>query len=107
MSAMGAPEWAAGMTGEILGGAGSQMALNAVSRPVADPEPNQEPNPQLAQYMQLQQMQAAAEHQRYRNQINLAYAKNYSDPTVIIHKNPSQDMDTAYRVLSQKTNYSL
>ena len=106
---MGSPEWAANMTGNIVGQAGSTLVSNAFARPIADPETNEEPHPQLAQYMELQRMQAAIEQQRYNNQINLAYAKNYSPPnkTTIVHKNPSAEMETVYRILTQTPKYSL
>lgn len=105
MSAMGAPEWAANMTGSILGSAGAALATQAMTRNIPEPEPHQAPHPHLVQLMQLQQMQAAAEQQRYNNQINLAYAKNYNPPSVIVHKNPSADMETIYNMINPRVSY--
>lgn len=105
MEAMGAPKWAANTTGAILGGAGAQLVSQAVSRPIAEPEPHEAPNPQLAEYRQLQQINADMENQRYQNQIQLAYARNFRMPTVIEHRNPSADLETMHRVLTQMPRY--
>lgn len=105
MEAVGAPPWAANMTGGIVGGASANLISQAVSRSIPEPEPHQAPHPHLSQMIELQRMHAAAEHQRYANEINLAYAKNYRDPTVMVHKNPSAEMETAYRILTYAPSY--
>ena len=99
--AMGAPEWAANMAGSIVGGAGASVVSDRIANQIADPEPHQAPQANLAQYMELQKMHAAMENERYKNEINLAYAKNYRDPTVLIHKNPSADIESVSRMLSK------
>lgn len=106
MEAMGAPGWAANMTGGILGSAGAGIISQAAARNIPDPEPAEAPHPHLSQLMELQRMQAASEQQRYHNQINLAYAKNYNPPSVIIHKNPSADTDTLYRMMNPNVRYA-
>jgi hypothetical protein len=105
MEAIGAPGWAANMTGAVVGGTGANLVSQAVSRSITEPEPAEAPHPHLSQLMELQRMEAAAEQQRYNNQINYAYAKNYRDPAVIIHKNPSAEMETAYRILTHSPAY--
>jgi hypothetical protein len=106
MQALGAPAWAANTTGQILGGAGAQMLSHAVSRPIT-PEPQQAMNPDLAQYMQIQQMNAAIEQQRYDNEIKLAMAKNYHPPSrsTVVHQNPSGDIQSVLGALSYSPKY--
>lgn len=102
LSAMGAPKWAAQTTGSMLGAAGTQLLTTPIT-----PELQKRPNPELAQYMELQKFNAALEQQRYNNSINLAYARNYNPPSTstIVHKNPSADLDTAYRILNPNIRY--
>lgn len=106
LEAIGAPAWAANTSGQILGSAGAHMVSQAVSRPIV-PEPQKEMNPQLAQYMQLQQFHAALEQQRYNNEIKLAMAKNYNPPSTstVIHKNPSSELQSVLSALNSSVNY--
>lgn len=106
LQAVGVPSWAANATGTLTGTLGGAAATQAVSRPIVDPEIHQEPHPQLAQYMQLQRMEAEMEQQRYNNQIQLAYARNYSPPTTIVHKNPSAEFETSYRMVNPNVRYA-
>ena len=55
---------------------------------------------------QQQQFYAEQEQQRYNNEINLALAKNYHNPTTtVVHKNPSAEFDTIQRMLNPSVNY--
>lgn len=100
MRAMGVPDWAAQTAGQVAGVVGAQKVSSAIT-----PEPQQQPQVQGIQFEQLQQMNAAAEQQRYHNEINLALAKNYSHPSTIIHKNPSADLQNIANLLSMKVQY--
>jgi hypothetical protein len=85
----------AGLGGALI----AAPVTNVISQAIA-PEPQHSFQTPYNQLAQMQQMQAAAEQQRYNNEINLALAKNYSAPTQIIHKNPSADLQTMYNVVS-------
>lgn len=109
MKAAGIPSFVARPTSSMLGAAGIyhiQQALgNQRQQQFIDPEPHQAGNPSLDQYRQLQAMQMEEENQRYKNQIALAYAKNYSFPTRIVHTNPSADLSTIQNAMNQKVSY--
>ena len=106
MRTVGIPGVVARPVSSMLGSAGLYHAQQGMGgqRPI-DPEPHQAGNPSLDQYRQLQAMQMEAENQSYKNQIALAYAKNYSFPTRIVHSNPSADLSTLQGALNQRVNY--
>lgn len=102
LQAMGVPKVAAQAAGQVTGTLGAhQFARNII------PEPMQQAQyqPHLAEYMQLQQLNADLEQQRYNNQINLALAKNYHSPTIITHRNPSADLQTIQALLNPRVQY--
>lgn len=119
MESIGAPQWAAQMTGGILGSAGASVVSQGgpvmhnmpasqtvqLESPMAFPQQQQMADPRLAQLMELQRMQDESMQKHYNGQINLAYAKNYKPPAVIIHKNPSADTETIYRTLNPNVGY--
>lgn len=95
LKAAGVNPMIAGLGGSLVAAPLTQMVSQAIA-----PEPKHAYQAEYNQLMQFQQMQAAEEQQRYDNQINLALAKNYSAPTQIIHKNPSAELETMYRLTS-------
>jgi hypothetical protein len=95
LKAAGVNPMIAGLGGSLVAAPLTHMVSQAIT-----PEPQQAYQSEYNQLMQFQQMQAAAEQQHYNNQINLALAKNYSAPTQIIHKNPSAELETMYRLTS-------
>jgi hypothetical protein len=116
MKAMGIPGIAAESAGSILGGAGAQVVSQAINQglhgktqpisQVVAPEPGDQLSPDVAQFAQLQKIQAAMEQQRYNNEINLALAKNYHAPsTTVVHKNPSAELQTIYGMLNPNVRY--
>lgn len=116
MKAMGIPGIAAESAGSILGGAGAQIASQALSQglhgkgqPVSRsvvPEMHEQYQPSGQMHMQMQQMSADQEQQRYNNEINLALAKNYHNPvTTVIHRNPSADLQNILKAMTPSTSY--
>ena len=95
MTALGVPNSVATLTGQIA----ATPLSNAVSN-IITPESHQQPYASGNDLMQMQQYHADLEQQRYNNEIALAMAKNYRTPTEIVHRNPSADLETMYRVMS-------
>jgi hypothetical protein len=69
------------------------------------PETHNQEHSNSHELMQMQQMHAELEQQRYSNEINLALAKNYHAPTEIVHRNPSADLQTAYNIMTPNVSY--
>jgi hypothetical protein len=116
MKALGIPSIAAESAGSILGGAGAQIVSRTVNQgvhgrgyPVSEsvvPEVQQQYQNSGQVHMQLQQMAADQEQQRYNNEINLARAKNYHAPaTTVVHKNPSADFENMLKMMAPKARY--
>ena len=95
LKAAGVNPMIAGLGGSLVAAPLTQMVSQAIS-----PEPQQAYQTEYSQLIQAQQLHASEEQQRYNNEINLALAKNYSTPTQIIHKNPSAELETMYRLTS-------
>ena len=88
LEVMGAPQIGSTMAGNILGSVAANRLVNRI-----EPEIVQEGNPDFHQLYAMQKMQAEAEQQRVNNQIQLAYARNYSPPSFIYHhstRDPSE-----------------
>lgn len=102
LQAMGVPKVVAQAAGQVAGTMGSHQLSRIIT-----PEPNKQSQyqPQLAEFMQLQHMNAEMERQRYNNEINLALAKNFHSPTVITHRNPSADLQTIQALLNPRVQY--
>ena len=100
MQTLGAPEWAADMTSQMLAGPAAHAITNSIT-----PETTQQPYNTGHELLQMQQMHADLEQQRYNNEINLSIAKNYRAPTQIIHRNPSADIQTMYNMLNTNVRY--
>lgn len=99
--AMGVPKTAANVTGSVAGVLGS----NLLSRPI-DPEPNDQPQAYGQNFAAIQHFNAQQEQQRYNNEIALALAKNYHNPTTtIIHKNPSAEYEALQKMLGASHRY--
>jgi len=95
MEALGVPASVANLTGQIAATPLSHAVSNIIT-----PESHQQPYASGNDLMQMQQYHADLEQQRYNNEIALAMAKNYRAPTEIVHRNPSADLDTMYRIVS-------
>lgn len=95
MEAFGVPASVANLTGQIA----ATPLSNAVSN-IITPEPHQQPYSSGNDLMQMQQYHADLEQQRYNNEISLAIARNYKSPTEIVHRNPSADLETMYKIMS-------
>ena len=100
LEAMGMPQWASQATGQVVGAVGAQSLSQTIT-----PEVTQQPMTHVTELMQLQQLEAAQEDQRVKNQIALAYARNYNPPSRIIHENPSQNLATVHAILNPKVGY--
>jgi hypothetical protein len=101
LSAMGVPHVAAGPIGEAAGMLGAHLLSRSI-----DPETNDQPQVHGQDFNTLQHFHAAQEQQRYNNEINLALAKNYHNPTTtIVHKNPSAEFDTVQRMMNPTVRY--
>ena len=101
VAAMGVPHLAAGPAGDAAGMLGSHFLSGFI-----DPEPHEQPQASGADMQNFQQFHAAHEQQRYNNEINLALAKNYHNPTTtIVHKNPSAEFDTVQKMLNPNVRY--
>ena len=107
LTAMGMPGAAAQTLGQITGAVGANSLLNSMARPQAiDPETNDAQHMYGQDLHQLQQFHAAQEQQRYTNEINLALAKNYHNPsTTVVHKNPSAELETVRNLLNPNVRY--
>lgn len=107
LTAMGMPKAAAQTVGQITGAVGSQALLRAMApQQDIDPETHEAPHVPGQDLHQLQQFHAAQEQQRYNNEINLALAKNFHNPTTtIVHKNPSAEFDTVQRMMNPSVRY--
>ena len=95
LKAAGVNPMIAGLGGSLVAAPLTQVVSQAIS-----PEPQHAYQTEYSQLIQAQQLHASEEQQRYNNEINLALAKNYSTPTQIIHKNPSAELETMYRLTS-------
>jgi len=104
---MGMPSAAAQTVGQITGAVGSHSLLRAMAPAQSiDPETNDAPHVYGQELQQLQQFHAAQEQQRYNNEINLALAKNFHNPTTtIVHKNPSAEFDTVQKMMNPSVRY--
>ena len=107
LAAMGMPGAAAQTVGQITGAVGSNSLLRAMAPAQAiDPETNDAPHVPGQGLHQLQQFHAEQEQQRYNNEINLALAKNFHNPTTtIVHKNPSAEFDTVQKMMNPSVRY--
>ena len=107
LAAMGMPGAAAQTLGQITGAVGSQALLRAMAPPQSiEPETHEAQHVYGHELHQQQQFHAEQEQQRYNNEINLALAKNYHNPTTtIVHKNPSAEFDTVQRMLNPSIRY--
>ena len=100
MQTLGVPEWAAQT--------GSQLVASPVAHAITNsiiPEAHNQEQINSHELMQMQQMHAELEQQRYNNEINLALAKNYRAPADIVHRNPSADLQTIYNILTPNVSY--
>ena len=101
LSAVGMPKIAASPIGEAAGMLGSHFLSRSI-----DPEPNDQPQVHGQDFNTLQHFHAAQEQQRYNNEINLALAKNFHNPTTtIVHKNPSAEFETVQKMLNPAVRY--
>ena len=107
LAAMGMPGAAAQTLGQITGAVGASSLLNSMARPQSiEPETHEAQHVYGHELHQQQQFHAEQEQQRYNNEINLALAKNYHNPTTtIVHRNPSAEFDTIQRMLNPSVNY--
>jgi hypothetical protein len=90
LQSIGTPAFAAATTGGILGSAAAAQFANQI-----EPEITQENHADFHQLYAMQQMHAAEEQQRVNNQIQLAYARNYSPPTFMYHHSSRDTSTTA------------
>lgn len=110
LHSMGVPKLPAQVAGDILGTVGTVMASRNIRPEVTEQQQHfaddqEAMPPEMSQYMQLQRFQADLDNERYNNAIRLAVAKNYHEPTRIIHSNPSADAQTAYNILNPNMRY--
>jgi len=107
LTAMGMPGAAAQTLGQITGAVGASSLLRAMAPPQSiEPEAHEAQHVYGHELHQQQQFYAEQEQQRYNNEINLALAKNYHNPTTtIVHRNPSAEFDTIQRMLNPSVNY--
>ena len=96
LAAAGVNPGIAGLGGSLIAAPITQMVSQAIA-----PEPHHAYQAEYGQLVQLQQMQAAEEQQRYNNEINLALAKKYPVPTEIIHRNPSAELQSVMNFNTQ------
>jgi len=100
MQTLGVPEWAAQTGSQMVASPAAYAITNAII-----PETHNQEHSNSHELMQMQQMHAELEQQRYNNEINLALAKNYHAPTEIVHRNPSADLQTAYNIMTPNVSY--
>jgi len=107
LTAMGMPGAAAQTLGQITGAVGASSLLNSMARPQSiEPETHEAQHVYGHDLQQLQQFHAAQEQQRYTNEINLALAKNYHNPsTTVVHRNPSAELETVRNLLNPNVRY--
>lgn len=107
LTAMGMPGAAAQTLGQITGAVGASSILNSMARPQSiEPETHEAQHVYGHDLQQLQQFHAAQEQQRYTNEINLALAKNYHNPsTTVVHRNPSAELETVRNLLNPNVRY--
>lgn len=105
--AMGMPGAAAQTLGQITGAVGASSLLRSMESPQAiEPETHEAQHMYGQDLHQLQQFHAAQEQQRYTNEINLALAKNYHNPsTTVVHRNPSAELETVRNLLNPNVRY--
>lgn len=80
-----------------------EQLLNRGRSQFIDPEQHQQPQAQYQDLAAAQQMQAMSELDRYNKQIELAYARNYTNPTHIYHHSTSPEpaLDLARRGIAE------
>lgn len=93
LQAVGMPEMPAMLAGQIVGAAAANRFSQSIS-----PEVHDQPNPEFQQLLAMQKMQGEQEQQRYNNQIQLAYARNYSAPSFIHHSSSGNPAETASKI---------
>ena len=98
LQSMGMPEIPAAMAGQIVGSAAAGRFSQAIS-----PEVQDQPNPEFQQLLAIQKMNAEQEQQRYNNQIQLAYARNYSSPSFVHHSSSGNPAEIASRIAASAT----
>ena len=105
--AMGMPGAAAQTLGQITGAVGASSLLRSMESPqTIEPETHEAQHMYGQDLHQLQQFHAAQEQQRYTNEINLALAKNYHNPsTTVVHRNPSAELETVRNLLNPNVRY--
>lgn len=94
LEVVGAPQIGSAMAGNILGAFAAHRLTNQI-----EPEIVQEGNPDFHQLYAMQKMQAEAEQQRVNNQIQLAYARNYSPPSFIYHHSSKDPAEMANQMV--------
>jgi hypothetical protein len=94
LEVMGAPAIGSALAGQILGAAAANQLVGQI-----EPEIVQEGNPDFHQLYAMQKMQAEAEQQRVNNQVQLAYARNYSPPSFIYHHSTKDPAEIANQMV--------
>jgi hypothetical protein len=94
----GMPDVPANIAGQIVGAAAASRFSQSIS-----PEVSDQPNPEFQQLLAMQKMNAEQEQQRFNNQIQLAYARNYSAPSFIHHSSSGNPAEIATRIAANAT----